>query len=100
MALIDRIFHTDSDENRHISNHAWASALWFFSKGQVNRTQIVNAFNLTVDDQIQLDQLIAHFQGLTVEEKSEFHSNLESAGTLAEEGLISQTLYRSFLGLT
>lgn len=100
MALIDRLFHDDPDELRHISNHEWSAALWFWSKGQLTKDQIVSAFNLNTTDQIQLDQLVTHYNGLTSTQKMEFHSDVEAAGILAEGGRITKAMYRAFLGLS
>lgn len=100
MALIDRLFHDDADPERHIANHSFASSMWFLAKGEVTRAQVVSAFAMTAGDETQLDELISHYQGLSVDAKQEFHADLESAGILAEEGLITKTKYKSFLGLT
>lgn len=100
MALIDRIFHDDPDTTRHISNHTWSAALYFWAKGEVTRAQVVTAFNLTTEDEVQLDQLIAFYQGLSTADKQEFHSRVEAAGVLAENGMITKTLYLQFLGMS
>ncbi len=100
MALIDRLFHDDPDTSRHIANHRWSAALWFFARGELTRANVVNAFGLTVDDQVQLDELIAHYQGLTATEQAKFHNDVEAAGVLAENGDLTKAKYRQFLGMT
>lgn len=100
MALIDRLFHDDPDENRHIANHEWSAALWFWSKSKVTKAQVISLFKLDATDQIQLGQLETHYNGLTTAKKTEFHSDLEAAGILAESGRITKAMYRTFLGLS
>lgn len=100
MALIDRIFHDDPDRTRHISNHKWSAALYFWAKGEFTRAEIVTMFSLTAEDEVQLDQLVAFYTGLSTAEKQEFHSRVESAGVLAETGEITKAKYVSLLGMT
>ena len=102
MALLDRIFRDNSDPDfqGYISNHAFSAAMWFFAKGDITRAQMIAAFNLSATDEIQMDQLIAHYQGMSTQEKRSFHSDLEAAGVLAEQGLLSRNQYKSLLGLT
>jgi len=97
MALIDRIFHDDPATS--ISNHAFSAALWFFAQGQVTRSQVVTAFNMDAIDEVQLDELITYYQALSNQDKRKFHSDIEAAGILAESGLITKALYKSFLGM-
>ena len=100
MALIDRIFHDDEDDLRHIANHAFSAALWFWAKGDITRQNVVDTFNMTAGDETQLDQLATHYSGLSAGDKRAFHSDVEAAGILAEGGLITKAKYKSLLGLT
>ncbi len=105
MALIDRIFRdslegTDEDYDGYISTHAFSAAAWFWAKGSITRAQLTAALGLDATDDAQLDELAAHYTGLTAEEKLSFHSDLEAAGILAESGLITRATYGSLLGLT
>lgn len=100
MALIDRIFHDDPDPGRYISNHAFSAAVWFWAEGELTRAQVVAAFNMTAADEVQLDELQTFYTSRTADEKLHFHSDLEAAGILAEQGLITKTKYKSLLGLT
>jgi hypothetical protein len=100
MALIDRIFHDDPDSTRSISNHAFSASVWFWAKGDITRAQVVSAFEMTTDDEIQLDELEAHYISLSVDDRRSFHSDLEGAGVLAEQGFITKVQYKSLLGLT
>ncbi len=100
MSLIDRIFHDDPDPSRNMNNHAFSAGVWFWAKGDLTRAHIVSAFELTTDDETQLDLLQAHYVSLTPGEKQSFHSDMEAAGILAESGLITKEIYQSLLGLT
>jgi hypothetical protein len=100
MALIDRIFHDDVDSNRNVSNHAFSAAVWFWAKGDLTRAQVIAAFEMTAADEVQLDELETHYQSLTADQKLHFHSDLEGAGVLAEQGFITKTKYKALLGLT
>ena len=100
MPLIDRIFRDDPDDTRNFSNHAFSAAMWFWAKGDLTRAQVIAAFNLTTQDEVQLDQLLVHYQGLSTQEKRAFHSDVEAAGILAEDGLITKAQYKALLGLT
>jgi hypothetical protein len=99
VALIDRIFR-DGDDTDAISNHAFSAAVYFWAKGDLTRAQVITAFGLTATDEVQLDQLQAYYVGLSAEDKQEFHSRLEGAGILAEQGFITQAFYKGLLGLT
>ena len=99
MALIDRVFHDDPDPDRHLANHAFSAAVWFWAKGDVTRQNVIDSFNMTVEDEVQLDQLEAHYISLSVDDRRTFHADLESAGILAEGGLITKALYETLLGL-
>jgi len=101
MALIDRLAREEPEPaNGYIANHAFSAALWFLSKGEVTRAQVVAGFGMSASDQTQLDQLITFFGTLSAADKAEFHSRLESAGILLESGFITKTKYRQLLGLT
>ena len=104
MALINRLAQDDGYDS--ISSHTWSAALWLFAKGELTKSNIIAFFNLDlVNDVPQLDQLIAHYQGLTVSLKAEFHSTLESA-TIALQAkkndgtpAITKVQYLSMLGM-
>ena len=101
MALIDRIARDDPQPaNGHISNHAFSAAMWFLSKGDVTRAQVIAAFGMSVSDETQLDQIITFWGTLNATQKSEFHSRLEGAGVLLETGLITRAKYKTLLGMS
>ncbi len=98
MALINRLAHDEGYAS--IANHAFSAAVWFWARGEVTRSNVINAFNLDSEDEVQLDQLSTYYQNLPVEEKRMFHSNLEAAGILLEQELIDKSKYKSLLGLS
>lgn len=104
MSLIDRLDHTDPDNSRHIAIHTWSSALHLLAHGMLARQVLVDRFALTVDDQIQLDQLIAHYEALPGDEqngdKPMFRANLESCLNLLEGNLMDRSEFAAMLGLS
>jgi hypothetical protein len=98
MALIDRLAHDAGVVSIH--NHRFSAAVWFWSKGDVTRQNVIDAFGLDSTDQVQLDLLRDHYLSLSAEEKLSYHSDLEAAGILLESGLITKIKYASLLGLT
>ena len=101
MALIDRVFrdNADSDFKDYIDIHEFSAALWFFAKGDFTRADVIVDLSLATVDEVQLDQLIAHYQGMSNQDKKTFHSDIESAGILAAKLKITRTKYKSLLGL-
>lgn len=101
MALIDRIFRDmPNDFEGYIANHEFSAAVWFVATGRVTRAQATAALGLDVTDDPQLDELVAHYAALSIQEKRAFHSDLEAAGVLAEGGKISRTMYKNIFGLS
>ena len=98
MTLIDRLAQDEGVAPIH--GHTFSAALWFLGRGRSTRANIVNAFNLDATDQVQLDKLITHFQGLTQQEKDFFHSDLEAALVLLQEGIITKAQFKNLLGMT
>ena len=97
MALVDKVFH--DDPATAVSNHAFSAALYMWSLGEITRQNVIDAFNLTVTDEIQLDQLAVYYTGLSAADKQEYHSRVEAAGILAEGAYITKAKYQSLLGL-
>ena len=104
MSLIDRIFHDDDPADpeglRHINNHALSGAVWFWATGKITRAQVVSSFNMTAEDEVQLDQIEAHYIALPADEKRSFHSDMDAAGTLVDCQKLTKPQYRALLGLT
>ncbi len=100
MALVDRIF---GDEVLTLSpggNHAFSAAVWFWATGKITRAQVVAAFSFDASDDAQLDELQAFYLSLSANERRSFHSDLEAAGILAENELLTKAQYKSLFGLT
>jgi hypothetical protein len=53
-----------------------------------------------VEDEVQLDELQAHYVSLSANAKLSFHSDMEAAGMLLEVGLITKQQYGALLGLS
>ena len=99
MALINRLDHDEGFKN--IPNHGWSAAMWLFAKGNISKQNVMDSFEIDpVLDEPQLDQLIAHYQGLSPEGKAEFHSTLEACGVLLELGLLTKAAYLNLLGMS
>ena len=98
MALVDRLAHDPGVES--IANHDFSAACYFWALGEITRQNVVDAFNLSTEDQVQLDQLQTYYQGLNTADKQEFHSRLEAAGMLLEGEHITKAFYKNLLGLT
>jgi hypothetical protein len=101
MALVDRLSRVPPEPAEgYIANHAFSAGVYLWGQGIVTRAQIVTALGLTVEDQIQFDQMKTHYDGLTATQKGDFHGKLEALGILLEMGYISKAFYKTQLGLT
>ncbi len=100
--LIDRVFrdNPDPDTANYFPNHQWAAGVWFTATGRYTKDQLIAEFEITVTEEVQLDQLIAHYQGLSNQAKHDFYADVESAGVMAEQGRMTRTKYKSIFGLT
>lgn len=101
VSFVDRIDGRDDQGNRvqKLPVHALSSAFWFMRKGEVNKTQIVNAFSLDAEAEAQLDKIIAFYKGLSADEQLEFRDRFESAGILLETRIIDKAKFISLLGI-
>ena len=101
MALVDRLWRGDPNPvDPPIANHAFSAGVYLWGQGIVTRAQIVTALGLTVEDQVQFDQMKTHYDGLTTAKKDAFHGKLEALGILLEMGFITKAFYKTQLGLT
>ncbi len=76
------------------------SALYLWALGDITRTQVINAFQLTAAEDAQLDQLQTQFTGLTNLQKVEFYIRFDSATRLYVNGLMTSSQYKTLLSLT
>lgn len=81
-------------------NHAYSASLWFLSQGTITRATVVSMFNMTTEDEVQLDEMADYYAGLSTSNKRSYHSDVEAAGILAESGYLTQAQYKTLLGLT
>ena len=100
MTLIDRLAHDTPGSETDISNHEFSAAVWFWAQGDITQQNVVDAFTLTAEDEVQLDQLRTHYQNLGANQKLHFHSDLEAAGMLLEGGKLTKAQYKNLLGLS
>ena len=104
MALVDRLTQpgqTGPDPpGGYIMNHFFSAAVYLWGQGVLTRANVVNGLNLSPDDEVQLDQLKATYDGLTNAKKDAFHGRLEALNTLLEGGYITKAFYKNNLGLT
>ena len=101
MVLIDRLAHDGSVPHEdQIAAHSSSAALFLWATGKITRTNVVDAFNLTVGDQVQLDQLSSHYTSLSSNEKREFHGRVESVSILLENGLLIKSQAKTLFGMT
>ena len=99
MGLIDRLATDEQAIGEHIAGHMFSAALWFLSKGDITRAQLVSMLNLSADDVIQLDQIIAFFGTLSANEKGQWHNRVEAAVNLLEGNYITRTQFKQLLGI-
>ncbi len=95
--LVQRLAHDPAVES--ISNHAFSASLYLWGRGKITRAQLVAAFNLTATEELQLNDIKAHFDSLTANEKLAFHGELESLGILLEGQFITQQQYKNLLNV-
>jgi len=103
MALIDRLARNAPfplEGVDHIPAHQFSAACWFLTKGDLTQAQVITGFELSVEDQVQFQQLIAFWNTLNATEKGQFHSRLESALVLLAEDRITRAKFKTLLGMT
>ena len=98
MTLLDRV--NPDLETRTIDFHSFSSAIFFWIKGDFSRTQFKSVLGLDATDDAQIDQVLAFFQGLTQTEKDRFRDTVESAGILWETGRITESQFKTLIGVS
>jgi hypothetical protein len=106
MALIDRFAlnaHSGPGGNGlvRIPAHQFAGAICLLVENDIDKQDIINFFVLTITEQIQLDQMIAHYLALPTNlEKLMYVVKIQSVLPLVEDGSITTAQAAGFLGLT
>lgn len=95
MGLFERWTAADSTK---IRIHPFASALREWTRGAVTKTQVVNAFSLSSEDQIELDAIKTKYDGLNTNQKAEFVVKLHDVMILSEAGLYDKAKAKTELG--
>jgi hypothetical protein len=88
MGLVDRLYHTTQDPavGGKIGVHAFMAAMGELERGEVTRAQIVTAFNLSAEDETELDALISAGQAMPAAERFKFSQALHDVLLLGEAG--------------
>lgn len=101
MALLDRIFRDQPPGyDGYIPNHAFSALVWFWATGRIGRAEVVARLGLDASDDAQLDEMVAYYQSLSNQDQKRFHSDIEAAGILAEDGLITRAEYKALFGMS
>jgi hypothetical protein len=83
MSLIDKL--AGIDRPNKLAVHTFYAALAEFAAGEVTRAQIVSYFNLSAEDETELDFLIAAYTNAPNNRKQEFLEFIHRLFMLAEE---------------
>lgn len=97
MTLLD---HFKNDATNRFPSHQFSHACLRWALGKWTRVDIISKFNLQPNDEIQLDELKTHYQGLANNQKFLFVQLFEGDLELYEVGLISEQEVKDDLGLT
>ncbi len=84
MALVERLMHLDPDESRDMGVHAFFAAAVEINAGEITVTQLKNHLNTTVEDDVDLDALIAMLTGLSIADRQVLLNRWHSVFILAE----------------
>ena len=107
MALLDH-FAPDSGTGpgqngfERFSTHLFTAALNLLAKSTINKTQVMNAFGMTTNptpdaDELQLDLIIAVYNGKNNVGKAQYLHDIESALIAFETGNIIKSLVATHL---
>ena len=95
MALLDHFTRnagTEPGQNGfpRYPGHQFVSDLTVFMTGDIVRNKIINDFSLTVNDQIQLDQLKAVYDGKNVAQRNLYRDVVRACFELLEQELMTK----------
>jgi len=86
MTLIDRL---TAEDDTKIPAHGFSAALFLHAIGKLTRQEIIDKFALSVEDQVQLDQLRAGRATLAQPEML-YAKQVEAVAVLAEGGFVAK----------
>jgi len=98
MALIDRL--DPDNENRTLSFHEFSAAISKVADGDWTLAEFKTRLELDANDDVQLNKLIVHFQGLSQADQRKFHTLVEREGVLWETGRQTNAEFLASLGMT
>jgi len=104
MSLYDRI-HNQDKENPvlpTLNTHILKASLTLVASGKFTATQAKNQMNLSPEEGVEFDQLLARVNaGATDGDKAFVLEDIDSVNVGTENGFImNRTLYNSLLGIT
>lgn len=91
MPLIERLLGDDRIDHPKIPVYYFAAAVGEWARGRTTRTQIIQTFGLRAEDEADLDALVAKVQGMSVEERFKYRTELLDVLALAEGGIAYTT---------
>jgi hypothetical protein len=98
MAFIDRLDRANPDKS--ISFHELTAGMRKVQVGDWTVAEFKTRFNLDASDDAQVDQLVAHFQALSAEDKKTFGFDVEANGVLWERERQTKAEFIAALGMT
>ncbi len=101
MALIDRLAFDNPGPGgaENIASHTFAAGAWFIHQGLKTVAEIKTMFNMSTEDEVQMDLLVAHYQGLSASDKELFPELLERTLIFLSNGLITKSEAKSLMGM-
>jgi len=99
MALIDRLARDPNiPTDKRIGGH-FETIILLYLLGRATRTQAINGLNLETEDEVQLDALKTHFDGLNNADKTQFGIIFSGVINILTAGIITKAQAKTLLGL-
>jgi hypothetical protein len=83
-----------------IASHTFSAVLVLWGLGEITKQNIVDHFGFDAQEEVELDQLQNHYQGLNSNQQLAFHGKIESLCILLEEKIITQAKFKQMLGIS
>jgi len=98
VSLIGKLLPNESG-NIAIAAHDFSSVIYLFGDNIITRKQVINIFGLEIADETQLDQLSNYYDTMHEGEKLAFHCKIEAMTIALQRGFITESQYKTGLGL-
>jgi hypothetical protein len=86
-------------ESEKIAVHTFAAALRELARGSVTKPEVINTFELTADEVLELDAIIGKYVAVPTEfEKKDFITKLHDVMLLSEAGFYPKNKAKTELG--